>query len=307
MYCTESLNPQNTLSNKSYPQQIYFMIVTPVHNLVGARVDGLKIVHNVDSNVASQLWPLLLRYDLLIMRNQRLTDEQQIEFSKQLGPLETTKPGSTGAGTKLVKLSNLDAKGRPVEPSHRQNLIRKANQLWHADSSFKAIPAKLSVLSAREIPDHGGETQFVNMRSVYRALPKHEQERFDGYIAIHDFAHSRNRVDPDLMTNEERAALPPVRQPLTINHDKHRGRSLYIGSHVSHIEGLSKHRSEQLIDRLITFSTQDKFIYSHNWKVHDLLIWNNLTVIHRGTPLPDPLIPRVLVRTTIAGDGPLVN
>ena len=230
----------------------------------------------------------------------------QIEFSEQLGPLETTKPGSTGAGTKLVTLSNLDTDGYPVEPSHRQNLIGRANQLWHADSSFKPIPAKLSILSARQIPDHGGETQFVNMRSVYTALPKHEQEKCDGYIAIHDFAHSRKTVDPHLMTDEERAAVPPVRQPLTIDHDEHRGRSLYIGSHVSHIEGLSKNCSQQLINRLITFSTQDKFIYSHHWKVHDLLIWNNLTVIHRGTPLPDPLMPRVLVRTTIAGDKPLI-
>ncbi|MEC8963155.1 MAG: TauD/TfdA family dioxygenase, partial [Pseudomonadota bacterium] len=249
---------------------------------------------------------LIQRYDLLIIPDQRLTDEQQIEFSEQLGPLETTKPGSTGAGSKLVTLSNLDTDGYPVEPSHRQNLIRRANQLWHADSSFKPIPAKLSILSARQIPDHGGETQFVNMRSVYTALPNHEQEKCDGYIAIHDFAHSRKTVDPNLMTDEERAAVPPVRQPLTIDHDEHRGRSLYIGSHVSRIEGLSKHCSQQLINRLITFSTQDKFIYSHHWKVHDLLIWNNLTVIHRGTPLPDPLMPRVLVRTTIAGDKPLI-
>lgn len=282
------------------------MTVTPVHKLIGARIEELNIAHDTDSDVVSQLWSLIRRYDLLIIPNQRLTDEQQIEFSEQLGPLETTKPGSTGAGTKLVTLSNLDTDGYPVEPSHRQNLIRRANQLWHADSSFKPIPAKLSILSARKIPDHGGETQFVNMRSVYTALPKHEQEKCDGYIAIHDFAHSRKTVDPHLMTDEERAAVPPVRQPLTIDHDEHRGRSLYIGSHVSHIEGLSKNCSQQLINRLITFSTQDKFIYSHHWKVHDLLIWNNLTVIHRGTPLPDPLMPRVLVRTTIAGDKPLI-
>ena len=217
------------------------MIARPVHNLIGARVDGLNILSNEDSSVASQLLALLQRYDLLIIPNQQLTDEQQIRFSEQLGPLETTKPGSTGAGTKLVTLSNLDTDGYPVEPSHRQNLIRKANQLWHADSSFKPIPAKLSILSARQIPDQGGETQFVNMRSVYTALPKHEQEKCDGYIAIHDFSHSRNIVDPNLMTDEERAAVPPVRQPLTIDHDEHRGRSLYIGSHVSHIEGLSKY------------------------------------------------------------------
>ena len=283
------------------------MIVTPAHNLIGARIDHLDISHNPDSDLTPQLWSLLRRYDLLIISNQQLTDQPQIEFSEQLGSLETTKPGSTGAGTKLVTLSNLDSRGHPVEPSHRQNLIRKANQLWHADSSFKPIPAKLSVLSARQIPDHGGETQFVNMRSVYRSLPKHEQERFEGYIAIHDFAHSRKFVDPDLMTYEERVALPPVRQPLIINHDEGQGRSLYIGSHVSHIEGLSKHGSEQLIDRLITFATQDKFIYSHDWNVHDLLIWNNLTVIHRGTPLPDSRVPRVLVRTTIAGDRPLIS
>ena len=281
------------------------MIARPVHNLIGARVDGLNILSNEDSSVASQLLALLQRYDLLIIPNQQLTDEQQIRFSEQLGPLETTKPGSTGAGTKLVTLSNLDTDGYPVEPSHRQNLIRKANQLWHADSSFKPVPSKLSVLSARQIPDYGGETQFISMRSVYKALPTQAQESIDGYIGIHDFEHSRKLVDPDLMTDEERLALQPVRQPLVINHGEEQGRSLYIGSHVSHIEGLPQQESEQLIDRLTGFATQEKFIYSHDWRVHDLLIWNNLTVIHRGKPQPDSHMPRVLVRTTITGDGPL--
>ena len=103
------------------------MIVTPAHNLIGARIDHLDISHNPDSDLTPQLWSLLRRYDLLIISNQQLTDQQQIEFSEQLGSLETTKPGSTGAGTKLVTLSNLDSRGHPVEPSHRQNLIRKAN------------------------------------------------------------------------------------------------------------------------------------------------------------------------------------
>jgi len=281
------------------------MIVRPVHNLIGARVDGLNILDNEDGSVASQLLPLLQRYDLLIIPNQQLTDEQQIRFSEQLGELETTKPGSIGAGTKLVVLTNLNRQGHLVEPTHRQNLIRKANQLWHADSSFKHIPSKLSVLSARQIPDYGGETQFISMRSVYKALPTQDQESIDGYIGIHDFEHSRKLVDPDLMTDEERLALQPVRQPLVINHGEERGRSLYIGSHVSHIEGLPQQESEQLIDRLTGFATQEKFIYSHDWRVHDLLIWNNLTVIHRGKPQPDSHMPRVLVRTTITGDGPL--
>jgi alpha-ketoglutarate-dependent 2,4-dichlorophenoxyacetate dioxygenase len=279
--------------------------VTPLHSLFAARVTGFDLGRGaVDDADFATIREAFERYSVLVFPGQRIDDARQIEFSERFGPLETTKVGTNGAGSQLVVLTNIGPDGRIVPPSDRQILNNKANRLWHSDSSFKPVPALGSMLSAREIPESGGaDTEFVSVRAAYAELPDELKQAIEGKVAIHDYAHSRAQIDANLITAAERAALPPVRQAMVLDHGRY-GRSLYVGSHVARIEGLGEAASRELLDRLLVFATQPRFIYRHRWAPHDLVLWNNRAVIHRATPFRSGEERRHMVRTTIAGTAP---
>jgi alpha-ketoglutarate-dependent 2,4-dichlorophenoxyacetate dioxygenase len=281
------------------------LTVTPLHPLFAARIVGLDLGRSAvgDGDFAT-IREAFERYSVLVFPSQDIDDDRQIAFSERFGPLETTKIGTSGAGSKLVILSNIAPDGGIVPPTDRQILSNKANRLWHADSSFKPIPALASMLSARQIPASGGaDTEFVSMRAVYAELPDELKQAVEGKVAIHDYAYSRGKIDPDLMTAAERAALPPVRQAMVLDHGRH-GRSLYVGSHAARIERMSETAGRELLDRLLAFATQPRFIYRHPWADHDLVLWRNRAVIHRATPFRNAEERRHMVRTTIAGAAP---
>ena len=275
--------------------------ITPLHQHVAAEVTGVDLTQAIDDVAFAELEEALKRHSVLVFPNQRIDDAQQIAFSECFGELEKTKVGTSGAGSKLIVLTNMNSGGDVVEPNDRQILNNKANQLWHADSSFKTIPAKASMLSARIIPATGGDTQFISMRAVYAALPDRLKKLTAGKVVVHDYAYSRAKIDPDLVTEEERAAVPPVKQALLIDHGPDHGPSLYLGAHAARIEGMDDEEGRALINELMAFATQDRFIYSHKWRPHDLLLWDNRAVIHRATPFASAAEQRLMVRTTIAG------
>lgn len=277
--------------------------IRPLHPLFAAEVIGLDLGQPLTPALIRQITQAFARHAVLVFRDQPISDDQQIAFSEVFGALETTKVGTPGAGGKMIVLSNIAADGRIEPPTGRQILNNKANQHWHADSSFKPVPSKASMLSARIIPSAGGNTEFLSMRAVYDALSEEDKRLLEGKVAIHDYAHGRSRIDPDLVTPEERAAVPPVRQSMVLDHGEH-GKSLYLGAHCAAIEGMAPEDGRRLIDRLMAFADQPQFIYSHVWKPHDLILWDNLAVLHRATPFASADEPRRMVRTTIAGDHP---
>ena len=284
------------------------MIATrPLHRFFGAIVEGVDLTKSINDETFAQLRNALTEFSILVFPRQNINDAEQIAFSQRFGPLETTKIGTRGSGSPLVILSNIGEDNRIVPFADRLNMVNRANMQWHADSSFKRIPAQTSILSAREVPVTGGNTEFISMRAVYAELPEDLRQAAEDRVAIHDFAHSREKVDPDLMTDSERATLPPVRQAMVLDQDHKLGRSLYIGSHVSHVEGMTKSESRKLIDRLLSFATKEHFIYCHTWSLHDLVIWDNRSVIHRAQPFVNHEERRRMVRTTVAGVTPTVN
>ena len=284
------------------------MIATrPLHRFFGAIVEGVDVTKRISDETFAQLHNALTEFSVLVFPGQNINDAEQITFSQRFGSLETTKTGTRGAGSPLVILSNIREDNRIVPFTDRLNMVNRANMQWHADSSFKRIPAQTSILSAREVPVTGGNTEFVSMRAVYAELPEDLRRAAEDRVAIHDFAHSRDKVDPSLMTDSERSALPPVRQAMVLDQGRNLGPSLYIGSHVSHVEGMTKSESRKLIDRLLSFATQEQFIYCHTWCLHDLVIWDNRSVIHRAEPFVNHKERRRMVRTTIAGVTPTVK
>ena len=145
--------------------------VRPLSLTFAAEFLGLHLSQPVDDQIDNALAQAFAAHPVLIFTEQDVDDDQPIAFSKMFGALETTKPGTVGTGSKVVVLSNFDSDGNIVTASHRQILNGRANQQWHTDSSFKKISAKASVLSASVIPDAGGQTEFICMRTVYRNLP----------------------------------------------------------------------------------------------------------------------------------------
>jgi len=149
-------------------------------------------------------------HSVLVFRNQDVTDDIQLSFSRRFGPPEVTKVGSMGTGSHFVILSTIGPDGKVVTPDHRQALRSKANQLWHTDSSFKRVPALTSILSARVIPQHGGETEFASTRLAFELLDEGLARQLENSFAWHSYAHSREQIAPGLATAEETAVLPPV-------------------------------------------------------------------------------------------------
>lgn len=280
--------------------------IAPLHPLFAAEVTGLDLAADPDDAGFERIREAFRQHSVLVFRDQDIDDERQIRFSRRFGPLETTKVGTSGAGSQLVVLSNIGPDGSLVPPTSRQMLNNRANQYWHADSSFKPVPARASMLSARIIPSAGGDTQYCCMRAAYAALPQRLKEAVEGRVAIHDYSHSRSRIDPDLVTEDERRAVPPVRQAMLLDHGPVLGRSLYLGAHAARVEGMDEAEGRALIDELMAFATQERFVYSHRWRRHDLILWDNRAVLHRATPFHGAAEARHMVRTTIAGDGPTV-
>ena len=238
-------------------------------------------------------------HSVILFRNQETSDDVQVAFSRAFGPLERTKVGSRGAGTFYVHSTNVAADATLVAETDRQALANRANQLWHTDSSFKATPALASVLSARTIPEHGGETEFVSTRLAWDRLSDEQREELRDLVVVHSYATSRDQIDPALMTQVERAALPAVRWRLIWRNPANARDALYIASHAEAIEGMDEGRSRALLARLIDEATQSSHVYSHQWRTGDVILWDNRTTMHRGRPWPGTQA-RLMVRTTIS-------
>jgi alpha-ketoglutarate-dependent 2,4-dichlorophenoxyacetate dioxygenase len=280
--------------------------VLPLHSCLGAEIRGVDLTRPVAPGVFAEIEAAFNRYGILVFPGQPVTDEQQLAFSCLFGPLEVN-PNYAGAKMRLradiADISNLDAEGRVLARDDRRNLFNLGNQLWHTDSSFKQIPAKCSLLSARELPAlgpmGGGETEFADLRAAWDALPDARKRELDGLVVEHSIFRSRSQIGFADFNDEIFRQLPPVRQALVRHHPASGRTSLYLASHASHIIGWSAEEGRALIEELIAFATQPRFVYQHRWTVGDLVIWDNRCTMHRGRPYDDTQ-RRVLHRTTMS-------
>ena len=206
----------------------------------------------------------------------------------------------------IADLSNVDADGNTLSAEDQRMLYHKGNQLWHSDSSFKPVPAMASLLSAREVPPEGGETEYASLRAAWDALPVAMQRWLEHLVAVHSFAYSRALIAPGLLLPEQEAALPPVKQRLVRANPVNDHRALYLGSHASYILGLPVAEGRALLRELLEHATRPEFVFQHRWRVGDSVMWDNRAVLHRGRPWDTERYRRVMHRTTVAGDGPTV-
>jgi alpha-ketoglutarate-dependent 2,4-dichlorophenoxyacetate dioxygenase len=238
-------------------------------------------------------------HSVLVFRDQEVTDEVQLAFSRRFGPPEVSKVGALGAGTHFIILSTIDEDGKVVPADHRLALRNRANQLWHTDSSFKSVPALTSVLSARIIPRNGGETEYVSTRLAFERLDPALRQKIENSFAWHDYAHSRGKIAPDLASPEERAALPPQCWRMVWKNPTNGRSAIYLASHAYAIEGMERAAAQKLIEELTEAATAPSNSYIHNWHSGDVVMWDNRATMHRGRPWPAHEA-RVMVRTTIS-------
>ncbi|MQA65727.1 MAG: TauD/TfdA family dioxygenase [Alphaproteobacteria bacterium] len=281
------------------------LVATPQHPLFAARISGIDIRCPVSPAQCREIVRLMDRYAVCaIGHDGPPTNEEQIAFSVLLGPMDRGRsPKIEGTGIRIphneiVDQSNLDQDGVIYEEGDRRLLFKRANRLWHTDMSFRQVRATYSLLSAHVVPSAGGNTEFVDMRAVYDALPESTRSRLDGLVAEHSYWYSRSLGGGPAPTDAERASRPPARHALVHVCPGSGRKSLYIASHISGIVGWREDEACALIDELMAFATQPRFIYSHDWRVGDVVIWDNLATIHRATPFDDTRYRRDMRRTT---------
>jgi alpha-ketoglutarate-dependent 2,4-dichlorophenoxyacetate dioxygenase len=271
----------------------------------GAAVHGVDIAAGVSDEDFAVLVQLFNDYSVLVFHRQDITNAQQIAFSQRFGPLEKTVLTNAGAGTDIALISNVDpVTNEIIPPTDRRMIFNSGNEMWHTDSSFKRVPAMASLLSGREVPPHGGNTEFASMRAAYADLPEEKKRFLEPLVAIHDFAYSRGLIDPTLIGTEQKRETPPVPQAVIRSNPLHGRKNFFAGAHASYIRGLPVAEGRQLLQELTAFATQPQYVYVHQWQPKDLVMWDNRCCLHRGRPWDKAQYRRVMHRTTLAGDGP---
>jgi len=275
------------------------MELVPLGPGFGVEVRGVSLLDvATDAEAYKAVRSAFEDHSLLVFRDQDIADDVQAAYSRAFGPLELTKVSSLGQNSFYSRLTNV-IKGKVVPPDHRQVLVAKANALWHTDSSFKQTPALASVLTARVLPGDGGETEFTSTRLAWERLPSELQGRLKNAVATHSYANSRDQIHPDLATDMERRALPPVRWRLNWRNPANDRRALYVASHAYAIDGMDERDARQLLAELLDEATRREFVYSHKWREGDAVMWDNRAMLHRGRPW-DYARERSMVRTTIS-------
>ena len=251
------------------------------------------------------------RYGVLVFHDQHFDDESQFAFSRNFGPLEISsggemsKPEEMRLKLEMADISNLDANNKLRAADDRKRLGALGNRLWHSDASFRAIPAKYSLLSARIVPPTGGNTEFADMRAAYDALDDATKAEVEGLLTEHSNAFSREMIGFPKQDYgvENQDKLRPVRHRL-VRHDPRTGRkTLYLSAHIGGIIGWPVPEARAFIRDLMEHATQRQFVYAHQWKPWDLVIWDNRTTMHRARRYNDLSDIRDMRRTTIRGEG----
>ena len=285
--------------------------IRPLHPVFVGEVTGADVSRPLEPQEVAAIEAGMDKCGVLVFPGQIITDEQQMAFTRNFGAIEdarggnVTKPQDKRLVTGMNDVSNLGKDGKPLARDSRQRLFNIGNMLWHSDSSFRAIPAKYSLLSARVVNKKGGNTEFADMRAAYDALDDETRAEIADLVCEHSLMYSRGSLGFLDYSEEEKAMFKPVRQRLVRSHPVTGRKSLYLSSHAGAILGMPMPEARMLLRDLNEHATQPKFVYVHKWTLGDLVIWDNRQVMHRVRRYDDSQ-PRDMRRTTVAGDAPTV-
>ena len=281
--------------------------IRQLHPLFAGEVTGIDLARPLAPAEVAAIEAGMDRYAVLVFPGQRIDDAQQIAFTRNFGAIENgaggniTRPEEKRLPNEMNDVSNLDRDHRPLARDDRRRYFNLGNRLWHSDSSYRAIPAKYSLLSGRRIATRGGNTEFADMRAAYDALDAETKAEIEGLVCEHSLFHSRSALGFSEFTPEEMAMFKPVRQALVRVHPVSGRKSLFLASHAGAIVGWPVPEARAFLRDLVEQATQPAFVYAHKWRPFDLVMWDNRQTMHRVRRFDESEV-RDMRRTTVAGD-----
>ena len=284
-------------------------------NFVGF-VSGINLKKELNDELVEKIDEAINKLSVLVFKNQNINDDEQVRFTRYFGEIEAsgkksniTKAKDRRLSADLADVSNLDKNNKPFTKNDPRRIFNLGNRLWHTDSSFKKIPAKYSLLSARNISIEGGNTEFADMRDAYDCLDKNTKTKIKNMICEHSLIYSRQRLGFDMtkeLSSEEIKNFTPVEQPLVRMNNLTKRKTIFLSSHIGKIRNWIRPDSMCFIDDLIEYATQTQFKYVHKWSQNDLIIWDNRQTMHRARAFDDLKENRDMRRTTVLGEEQLI-
>ena len=280
------------------------------HPLIGAEIRGVDLRSPVDERTFAKIFDAWMENLLLVFPDQDISDAQQIAFARRFGGLEL-HPSADHRSSKhpeIYRVSNVDEQGRILPPAGSAWKYLELTWLWHTDSSFREIPSMGSILHGIEVPPEGGDTLFANMYAAYEALPAVRREELDDLRVVHTHDHilslSKDSTLKDALNHDRQLSAT---HPIVRTHPVTGRKSLFISPHtMDRVEGWSEADSRALFQQLADFATQPEFVYRHKWRRNDVIMWDNRCTMHAVMPYDSANRRRVMHRTTIVGDGPVI-
>ncbi|HYG55845.1 MAG TPA: TauD/TfdA family dioxygenase [Burkholderiales bacterium] len=276
-----------------------------MHKIVD--IDLSREQSDAEIRAIHDLW---MKYPLLVFRRQRITDAQQIAFARRFGALEIhpAKEHRSSAHPEIYRVANVDEQGNLLPPASAGAKYMSLTRLWHSDSSFREVPSKGSILHGIEVVQGAGQTLFCDLTAVYEALDDATKQRIRGLRVVHSHEHILGFVDGlKEIAGGKYEELPPVTHPLVRKHPVTGRLSLFISPHTMEgIQGMNEKDGRDLLEKLTQFAIQDRFVYRHEWEKDDVIMWDNRCLMHAVMPYDANRVRRIMHRTTIVGDEPVL-
>lgn len=278
---------------------------SPVTDHIGSEVTGVDLAKPMSEEVFQRIRRELCERSVLVFRGQDWTPEEHIEFSKRFGLLENhvlsdyCLPGHP----EIFVVSNIIENGKHIGAFG-------GSKRYHSDLSYVPEPSMGSVFHCVECPEGEGETCFTSMFAVYDALPEERKQWLEKQLGVHDYVWNfeNNHQDRPPLTEEQKAATPPLSHPAVITHPETGRKALYLSAvFVRRFEGMEDEESQAIIEELIDFASQPQFEYAHRWTPGDVVMWDNRSVLHKALPFDEKNARRRMHRTTIRGERPLLD
>lgn len=278
--------------------------VRPFEGKVGAEIVGLDLSRPLNDADFARVHQAHLDYHVVVFRDQHITPQQQIDFSRRFGILQihVLKQFLLANHPEILIVSNIVENGQPVG-------LGDAGKYWHSDLSYKELPSLGSMLHAQELPSEGGDTLFADLHQAWDSLPQRLRDAVEGRSAVHSYtarySEGKNAASwRPTLTAEQLAQVAEVTHPIVRTHPETGRKALFVSEgFTTRIVGLPEDESRQLLDEIYAHSVRPEHVYRHQWQPHDLVFWDNRSLIHLAAGCPAEL-RRKLFRTTIQGDAP---
>lgn len=278
----------------------------PLTPVFGAEITGVDLNQPIDPDTGEEIKAAFEDHSVLLFPKQYLSDDAHLAFTELFGPLQKPRQGfaTYHHAPNINAVTNFDSEGNLYDLDNPRAKYRVGQRIWHTDGSYRSVPSIASTLRACIVPPVGGATEFASLRAAYDALSDEDKAKYEQCTAVHHYAHSRRHMNITFLSEEEAKKFPPVRHPMVRVNPVNGRKALYVSGHAAYIEGMDKEESCNLLDELLAYASQPKFVYTHRWQPGDLVMYDNRAALHRAGAYDIEGYPRMLRRTNVDDSAP---